>query len=292
MIYSLETQNARAIGSHAAEGRASDVRRATSSGKQVRWLAMDLISPNPNQPRQTFDQGALRELAESIRQCGLLQPISVRTLDAGRYELISGARRMAASKLLGMTHIDAIVQQASSKESALLALIENLQREDLHYFEEAEGYASIIQRFALSQEELAVRIGRCQSTVANKLRLLRLSQQVRDLLRRHELTERHARALLRLPEDADRLKIVAQVAAKGLNVQQTEALIAQVLEKQREREGPHRKVISLMRDHRVYINAIRNIIQQMKSSGISADYTLQDMGDHIEMRLIMPRKRS
>ena len=261
------------------------------AGRQVRWLAMDAIVPNPNQPRRTFDEAAIRELAESIRQCGLLQPVTVRALEAGRYELISGARRMAACKLLGMARIDAIVMSASATESALLALIENLQREDLHYFEEAEGYASVIERFTLSQEELASRIGRSQSTVANKLRLLRLSQPVRDMLRRHELTERHARALLRLSEDADRLKAVAQAVARGLNVQQTEALIAQMLEKQTQNPPVRRKVISLMRDHRVYINAIRNIIQQMKASGISADYSLQDMGDRIEMRVIMPRKQ-
>ncbi len=285
MIYSLDALPPRSY--EPREGRRSS---APSPTKQVRWLALEGIAPNPNQPRLTFDEAALRDLAESIRQCGLLQPISVRALDEGGYELISGARRMAACRLLGMTHIDAIVMPATAKESALLALIENLQREDLHYFEEAEGYASVLKRFALSQEELAARIGRSQSTVANKLRLLRLGQAVRDLLRSQELTERHARALLRLPEDADRLKILAQITARGLNVQQTDALVAQTLEKQRQQAAPPRKVISLMRDHRVYINAIRNIIQQMKSSGITADYTLQDMGDHIEMRVIMPRR--
>jgi len=252
---------------------------------------MEAIAPNPNQPRQVFYEAAIRDLAESIRQCGLLQPITVRALEAGRYELISGARRMAACKLLGMARIDAIVMSASAKESALLALIENLQREDLHFFEEAEGYASVIERFQLSQEELASRIGRSQSTVANKLRLLRLSQPARELLRRHELTERHARAMLRLPDDADRLKAIAQAAARGLNVRQTEALVAQTLEKQSRKPAVKRKVISLMRDHRLYINAIRNIIQQMKASGITADYSLQDMGDHIEIKVIMPRKR-
>jgi len=272
---------------------AVDPRTASTSGpgRQVRWLTMEAIAPNPNQPRQVFDEGAIRELAESIRQCGLLQPITVRALDAGRYELISGARRMAACKLLGMSRIDAIVMSASAKESALLALIENLQREDLHYFEEAEGYASVIERFQLSQEELASRIGRSQSTVANKLRLLRLGQPVRELLRRHQLTERHARSLLRLHEEGDRLKAVAQAVARGLNVQQTEALVAQMLEKQRREPATPRKVISLMRDHRLYINAIRNIIQQMKASGITAEYSLQDMGDRIEMKVIMPRKR-
>ena len=264
---------------------------APGPGRQVRWLTMEAIAPNPNQPRQVFDEEAIRELAESIRQCGLLQPIAVRALEAGRYELISGARRMAACKLLGMARIDAIVMSASAKESALLALIENLQREDLHYFEEAEGYASVIERFKLSQEELAARIGRSQSTVANKLRLLRLNQPVRDALRRHQLTERHARSLLRLPDDADRLKAVTQAGARGLNVQQTEALVAQMLEKQRRQPPAPRKVISLMRDHRLYINAIRNIIQQMKASGITAEYSLQDMGDRIEMRVVMPRKR-
>lgn len=278
MMYSLDVREPRGVST-------------TGQGRQVRWLAMETITPNPNQPRQVFDDEPIRELAESIRQCGLLQPITVRALESGRYELISGARRMAACKLLGMERIDAIVMSTSAKESALLALIENLQREDLHYFEEAEGYASLIERFQFSQEELASRIGRSQSTVANKLRLLRLGRPVRDLLRRHDLTERHARSLLRLSDDADRLKAATQVVARGLNVRQTEALIAQILENQHRQPAVKRKVISLMRDHRLYINAIRNIIQQMKESGITAEYSLQDMGDHIEMRVIMPRKR-
>ncbi len=275
---------------YSMEGRRTGARPS----KQVCWLEMDRIAPNPNQPRKVFEATALRELAESIQQCGLLQPISVRALDAERYELISGARRMAACKQLGMTHIDAIVLSASTRDSALLALIENLQREDLHFFEEAEGYASVLKRFVISQEELASSIGRSQSTVANKLRLLRLEQPVRELLRLHEMTERHARALLRLPEGEERLKAVQQAAARGLNVQQTEALIAQILEKLRKQQegAPRRKVISLMRDHRLYINAIRDIIQQMKASGITAEYTLQDMGDRIEMRVTMPRKTS
>jgi ParB family chromosome partitioning protein len=265
---------------------------APAHGKQVCWLEMERIAPNPNQPRKTFDQAALRELAESIRQCGLLQPISVRALDAEGYELISGARRMAACRMLGMTHIDAIVLPASPQDSALLALIENLQREDLHYFEEAEGYAAVLRRFSLSQEELAARIGRNQSTVANKLRLLRLNPAVRAVQRGHGQTERHARALLRLPDEQDRLRVAEQAAAKSLSVQQTEALVALTLEKLRQRDQPHRRVISLMRDHRVYINAIRDIIQQMKASGITADYSLQDLGDRIEMRVVMPRKLS
>ncbi len=261
-------------------------------GKQVCWVDMSRIVPNPNQPRQVFDQAALGELAESIRQCGLLQPISVRALDSEHYELISGARRMGACKLLGMTHIDAIIVPASTQDSALLALIENLQREDLHYFEEAEGYAVVIKRFTLSQEELAARIGRNQSTIANKLRLLRLTEPVRDILRQHGMTERHARALLKLDEESDRVKAALQAATRGLNVQQTEEMVQQMAERLlalRSAEPP-RKVISLMRDHRIYINAIRNIIQQMKTAGITAEYTLQDMGDHIEMRVIMPRK--
>jgi ParB family chromosome partitioning protein len=127
--------------------------------------------------------------------------------------------------------------------------------------------------------------------VANKLRLLRLSQPVRELLRQHDMTERHARALLRLVSEEDQLRATNQAAIRGLNVRQTEALVEEMLEQHRQRAEPHRRVISLMRDHRVYINAIRNIIKQMKASGITADYTLRDMGDRIEMRVVMPRSR-
>lgn len=260
--------------------------------KQVCWINLDNIAPNPNQPRTVFDSAALEDLAASIRQHGLLQPITVRALDTQQYELVAGERRLRACRLLGMTHIDAIVVPGSIQDSALLALIENLQREDLHFFEEAEGFLSVLQAFKLSQEELATHVGKSQSAIANKLRLLRLEADVRQIITEGGLTERHARALLKLTAPKDRLEVATQAVRHHLNVRQTEALVEQLLERQKGLAlHPQRKIISLMRDHRLYINAIRDIVQQMQSTGITADYTIVDMGDRIEMRVIMPRRR-
>ncbi len=261
------------------------------SDKHIRWVAIADVSPNPNQPRRMFDEQALEELATSIREIGLIQPITVRALGNERYELVSGERRLRACSRLGKTHIDAIVLLASKEDSAMMALIENLQRADLHFLEEAEGYAMALQEFQLSQEEMAARIGRSQSAVANKLRLLRLSDAVRTELRAHALTERHARALLKLSDEQDRLAVARQAAERELNVRQTEALVAQVLERQQVVEAPHtgRKVITLMRDHRLYLNAFRDIVQQMQRAGIHAEYTVQDRGEVLELRVVLPR---
>ncbi len=276
---------------HIRPQQMTEVGAQSPSDKHIRWIAVASVSPNPNQPRRIFDEQALEELASSIREIGLIQPITVRALDNDRYELVSGERRLRACARLGKTHIDAIVLPASTEDSAMMALIENLQRADLHFLEEAEGYAMALQEFRMSQEEMAQRIGRSQSAVANKLRLLRLSDAVRSELRAHALTERHARALLKLSDEQDRLAVARQAAERELNVRQTEALVAQTLERQRAAEAPQsgRKVITLMRDHRLYLNAFRDIVQQMQRAGIHAEYTVQDRGEVLELRVILPR---
>ncbi|MEG0767372.1 MAG: ParB/RepB/Spo0J family partition protein, partial [Clostridia bacterium] len=167
--------------------RPGDMRYAS---RQIRWIPIESIRPNPRQPRKQFDADALGELAASIRQVGLLQPITVRAIGAQGFELIAGERRLRACQQIGMAQIEAMVLPVHDGDSALMALIENLQREDLHYFEEAEGYLAIMRMHGLSQEELALRIGRSQSAVANKLRLLRLEDPVRTILCEGRLAER------------------------------------------------------------------------------------------------------
>ncbi|MDR3051463.1 MAG: ParB/RepB/Spo0J family partition protein [Oscillospiraceae bacterium] len=256
--------------------------------KQVCWVEIARIAPNPSQPRQAFDPQALAELAASIRQVGLIQPITVRAASPMAYELVSGERRLKACQSLGMTHIDAIVLSAGPEDSALMALIENLQRADLHYLEEAEGYAAAMRRFSLSQAELANRVGRSQPAMANKLRLLRLGEPVRQALRDHGLSERHARALLPLDE-AEQLRVARQAIQQDLNVRQTEALVAQALAARRAQITGQR-VISLMRDHRLYLNAIRDVVRQMQGAGIAAECTVQNLDDALEVRVRMPRR--
>ena len=174
-------------------------RHAQRNAEGVWSIPISTIDPNPHQPRQSFDEEALNALAASIRQVGLLQPVAVRAVGIARYELIAGERRLRACEKLGMTHINALVLPATENHSALLALVENLQREDLHYLDEAEGYLEVLRTCAMTQEALAERIGLSQSAVANKLRLLKLDPPVRAALRACGLTERHARALLKLP---------------------------------------------------------------------------------------------
>ncbi|MFQ9801839.1 MAG: ParB/RepB/Spo0J family partition protein [Clostridia bacterium] len=188
------------------------------------------IRPNPYQPRRSFDNLALGELAQSIKEHGVMQPISVRTLGDG-YELIAGERRLRASQLAGLTMIPAIVVDITDQESAVLALIENIQRQDLNYFEEAQGYLNLIEDYDLRQEQIAKMMGKSQSTIANKLRLLKLSPQIQKDLMENGLTERHARVLLKLPDEALQRKVLHQVIEENLTVKHTEELVEAVLDR-------------------------------------------------------------
>ena len=228
-------------------------------------------------------------------ETGEMQPLTVRaTAEDGIYELIAGERTLRACIQSGMTQVEAIVMPEGIHAGELGELIVNLSEGRLHYFEEAEGYARAIREFKLSQEELAARVGKSQSAIANKLRLLRLEEPVRDLIRKGHLSERHARALLRLTNQQDRLQIAEQAAQCVLSVRETEALVERAVQRARGAlpagQGG-RKVIPLMRDHRLYLNAIRGIVSQMKASGITVDYTLRDLGDRVELVVTVPRRR-
>ena len=259
-----------------------------SHGRQVCWLPMDRIVPNPHQPRKGFDDFSLLELASSIRQHGLLQPITVRE-KAGQYEIIMGERRFRACRLLGYTHIDAFVLAADRDESAVLALIENIQRENLHYFEEAEAYADLLAQ-GMTQDALARRLGKSPSGVANKLRLLKLDEKLRHFLFEEGLSERHARALLALPDAAARWRIARQAEAQRLTVRETETLVLRA-QKRLPVPPPGRKVISLVRDHRLYINAIKSVVAQMQDTGLEAEMDLDEGEGWAEMRIRMGRKK-
>lgn len=254
----------------------------TGGGRQVCWLPMDRIIPNPRQPRREFNEYALLELASSIRQHGLLQPITVRAAGGG-YEIIMGERRYRACQMLGYTHIDAFILPVSLGESALLALIENLQRENLHYFEEAEAYADLIAQ-GMTQEGLARKLGKSPSGVANKLRLLKLEPELRRYLLEEGLSERHARALLSLPDSAARSRIARQAAQLRLSVRETEALVMKA-QKRLPVPPPSRKVISLVRDHRLYVNAIRSVMRQMQETGLEAQMETEESDSWMELRI-------
>jgi ParB family chromosome partitioning protein len=262
--------------------------RYPQQSTQVLSIPVGAIAPNPNQPRRAFDEDSLAALAASIRQVGLLQPIAVRAVDIARYELIAGERRLRACRLLGLTHIEALLVEAEPAHSALLALVENLQREDLHYFDEAEGYAAVLRECPMTQEALAARIGRTQGAIANKMRLLRLEPAVRAAARAGDLSERHARALLRLPQAAQQLEATRRIAEGQLSAKQGDALIDRMLATEAPPEKKSRHVLTLIRDHRLYLNALRDIVRQMQAAGYPAVTEVREREGQVEVLIRFP----
>lgn len=259
---------------------------------ETRTIPIKNILPNPNQPRRDFDKAALQDLAISIMEYGLMQPITVRQTGPFDYELIAGERRLTACRNLGMTYIPAIVMTASATDSAILALVENIQRENLSYIEEAEAFCALISEHGLTQEELADKLGKSQSTIANKIRILKLSPKVRRMLAENNLTERHARALLRLPDDIQRQKAVKVIAERGFNVAKTEELIDKIIKtaaEKRRSEEKNRGNAAIFKDVRIFGNTIRRAVELMRRSGIEAKANKQESDDYIEYTILIPK---
>lgn len=256
-------------------------------GKRVIELEPDQIIPNPAQPRKTFQEDELENLAHSIRTNGLIQPLTVRKTAVG-YELVAGERRLRACRLAGMKTVACIVSECTSAESAAMAMAENLQRSDLGVFEEAEGIRSLLASWGITQEEAAARLGMSQSAVANKLRLLRFSQEERAEISRAGLTERHARALLRLENVQMRRKALGVVAARELSVRETEEYVSGLLTEVPEK--PRRTVI--VKDVRIFLNTISHAVQTMKQSGISAQTLQSETDEYIECIVRIPKAQA
>ncbi len=256
------------------------------SGRVI-YISTHLIRPNPSQPRKVFDQAGLQELAASIVQFGILQPLTVRRRERD-YELVAGERRLRAAKIAGLREVPCIVIAVDELESGMLALVENLQRRDLDYIEQAEGLARLMRLYGLSQEQAAMRVGLSQSAVANKLRLLRHGERVLAALRENHLTERHARALLRLPEEQQRLDAIDQIVAKEMTVARTEQYIDAVLaEKPREKRGLGSFV---MRDVRLFLNAVNHNLDLMKNAGIQAAAQREETEQEIVLTIHIPKR--
>ena len=252
------------------------------------------IHPNPYQPRATFDEESIAELAQSIQQVGLLQPLLVRKVDDG-YELVAGERRLRAVTSLGMEKVACIVQQDIEDESsAMMALIENLQREDLHYLEEAQCYQKLLETYGLTQEELANRLGKSQSSIANKLRLLKLSDEVKAAMTEKRLSERHARALLKLTDDKQRLDAVEKIAEKGLSVKETEQMVEKTLNKayDEKQDGakPRPKLMRIVRDYRLFMKTINQAVNQLRESGMTVEVEQSDRADGVDIKISVTRK--
>ena len=256
-------------------------RQAVNEVKVVK-VPIELIFPNPYQPRKTFDDDALKELSESIAQYGVLQPLLVAPAENGKYLLIAGERRLRASRMAKLQEVPVINSEYTSQQIAEIALIENLQREDLHYLEEAEGYEQLMEQFHLTQEAMAARVGKKQSTIANKLRLLRLSAEVRKLLVDNGLSERHARALLKLDDEAKRLEVLAVVIERNYSVRQTEEYIEKLLnEKQQEKK----KRLVIVNDVRIYLNSIKQVVNAIKDVGIPVNMEQTVDGEDVVVSL-------
>ena len=199
---------------------------------RVVFLPFSAISPNPNQPRTVFAEEALAELSQSIRRHGVLQPLSVRRIEGG-YQLIAGERRLRAAQLAGLTEVPCLVMRMSDRESGMVALIENLQRQDLDFIEEARGIGLLIERYGLTQEQAAQALGKSQSGIANKLRLLRHSEAVLKAIRREGLTERHARALLKLPTDTLKFQAIGTIRQLSMTAERADRYIESLLTKEK-----------------------------------------------------------
>ena len=249
----------------------------TAPERRVCRLPIASILPSPYQPRRCFDEAELQSLAESIRRYGLLSPLLVRRCEDG-YELIAGERRLRAMQLLGWSHAEAIVSAAADMDCALVGLIENLQREDLHFLDEAEACRRILRDHGLSQEELAASLGKSPSALANLLRLLKLSRNVRAFIRESNLGERHARALLKLPGEEQQLIFARRAANEQLSVRRLETLIAQA-SKAKKPALPD----PLIRDNRLVINALQDTVRQLKKIGVPVSSRVETRDDLCEV---------
>lgn len=257
-------------------------------GKHILLISPDRIVPNPCQPRTRFDQDELLGLAESIFKNGILQPITVRRREDGRFEIIAGERRYRASCMAGLTEIPCIEVHADEQRSAVLALLENLQRSDLSFFEEAEGIARLIHEWGITQEEAASRLGKAQSTLANKLRLLKLTREQRMKILQNNLSERHARALLRLEDEMKREEALDIIIERSLNVAQTEAYIQSLLSPAPQRH--EQKITPLIRDVRLFLNTINKALHTMRGSGIAAESLKTEGPEYIEYLIRIPKQ--
>ena len=247
---------------------------------RVIFLPARFIHPNPAQPRKIFREGALTDLADSIRQHGILQPLSVRRVGTS-YELIAGERRLRAAQMAGLTEIPCIVMNMDEKESGMAAMVENLQRQDLDFIEEAEGIARLMDTWSMSQEQAARLLGKSQSAIANKLRILRHSPPVLTALRQAELTERHARALLKLPTENDKLAAISVISRLGLSVARTEKYIEDLLS---DKSATTAKI-----NIGTFLNNLHQALQRIQLSGIPAISERKETDSQIVLTITIPK---
>lgn len=269
--------------------------RSRAARGSIVYLAVDAIAPSAVQPRQNFSPAQLEELSRSIAEYGVLSPLTVRPRQGG-YELVAGERRLRAARMAGLNEVPCIVMELDLEEASFIALVENLQRNDLDFLEEARGIAQLIRLFGLSQEECARRLGKSQSAVANKLRLLRLPEDVLNAMRNAGLTERHGRALLRLPSPVAQRAALEYIVDNGLTVAATDAYIDALLSapeeaEQKDEEKPEKRRTFVLKDVRVFLNTLSRSIDLMKQGGIDAGIQREETDDSLILTISIPKAR-
>ena len=253
-------------------------------------IATIQIRPNRTQPRRNFDEEELKSLSRSIVENGILQPLVVRRINNTEFELIAGERRLRAAVMAGLNKVPCVIHKCSDKDSALLALIENLQRTDLNMFEEARGIARLIRKYGLTQEQAAIKLGKKQSTIANKLRLLRLGFEEQEWILTAGLSERHARTLLRINDEALRREVLSRIISDNLSVGEAEMLVTEALMKKPDaapEKKPERKIA--IKDVRIFVNTINKAVDTMRLSGINAISRRSETDDYIEYTVKIPK---
>lgn len=263
--------------------------QTSSDQKKYEEIEVELIVPNPNQPRTLFDDDALEELAQSIQQVGLIQPLLVRKVDE-HYELVAGERRLRAVKSLGFLKVPCLVQTAmDGEESALMAIIENLQRENLNYMEEAQCYAAMLEKYELTQEQLAMKLGKSQSCIANKLRLLKLPESVSTALAEAGLSERHAREVIRLKDQQLQLDAIKTIRDRNFSVKETERYITKQLNDMYDQGKPVKRprpvIMRVMKDYRVFMNSINEAVDILRNLGLDVEVTQADREDGVDISI-------
>ncbi|MBE7051147.1 MAG: nucleoid occlusion protein [Ruminococcaceae bacterium] len=259
--------------------------------RTVVQIPIHLIKANPYQPRRNFDADTIAQLSESIKKYGVIQPVTVRKLSQDQYELIAGERRLRACSLAGMLKVPAIVTNLDDNDSAVVALIENIQRENLSFMEEAEAYRNLLCNHGFTQDVLAKHLGKTQSSVANKVRLLKLPAVVREIIKDNMLTERHARALLRLEDESRQLKALARITDENLNVQQTDELIDDMLSQRPKKKSDTKSGSEKrgLKDVRIFVNTVRHAVDVMKKNGIDALAEENEFEEYYEYIIHIPK---
>jgi len=289
----MKSPFSRFFGSSEKQGQDVVVEPTQHRLEEVVNIAIEKIIPNRYQPRTVFDETKIEELARTIHTHGVIQPIVIRKMDDEMYEIIAGERRFRAMSKLQWTEVPAIIRNLSDKETASIALIENLQREELTAIEEAVAYQKLLKLHELTQEALAQRLGKGQSTVANKLRLLKLPEEVQQAIMKKELSERHARALMQIKEKEMQLQLMNMTMENHWNVKQLEQKVDEIVNpplKEDKKAKPKRKAVS--KDVRIALNTIKQSLSMVTKSGINIKTEEEDMEEFYQITVRIPKKKS